>query len=340
MPQQAITTADQNMLDQPTKALMLIMSLEEEAVARILRHLEPEDIRILHELANKEFKPDSNYISTVYKEFLEASKLPFIPATDRKAYIERITQRSLGREKSINIFNGKAGQNKPFSFLETREAKTVAKLLEKENPQVIAAVISELSPSYSANVLEFMDHENRVQVIRRLASLTKLSGQTIESLHSAMEEQLAFMDFDMDMIIDGMGRVASILQRLPLNDTDQLLNDLSEDEPALAFKLRREMFSFEDIINVQGRGMQALIREVSNDQLLMALKTASEELKDKIMSAMSKRAAEILLDDLLTMGPAKLSEVEKSQQEIVDIALRLEAEGKLVIAGRGNEELV
>jgi len=324
---------------QPMKALMLIISMEEEAVSRTLRHLDPSDIRLLHKLANQEFKPDSASLFNIYQEFLEASRMPVIPAAEGKAYIERITQRSLGREESNNILKGKS-DHASFSCLQEREPGSVARLLDGENPQVIAAVLSEFAPNYAADVLKFMEHDKRVQVIRRLAGLKKLSGQTIEMLHSAMEEQLSHMDFEMDIAVDGMGRVASILQRLPLSETDLLLNDLAEEDPALSFKLRREMFSFEDIRNIQGRGMQALIREVSNDQLLMALKTASEELKDKILSSVSKRAAEILLDDLMTMGPAKLSEVEKAQQEIVDIALRLEAESKLVIAGRGGEELV
>jgi flagellar motor switch protein FliG len=321
------------------QALLLILSLEEDAVARVLRHLDPEDIRLIHELSKNEFKADAASIGVAYRNFLYDIKEPLLAPGEGKAYIERLAQRSLGREESKNLFSGRDGP-KPFSEIEERSPASVSSVLKDENPQVIAAILAELTPTFSANVITNFDRDLQTQVMSRLANLGEISSSTINALFRAVVDQLKDLENEDAVEIDGMSRAASILQRLPIADTDEVLASMSDEDPAMVHKLRRAMFCFEDLINIQGRGMQMLIKEISNDQLLLALKTASDTLKDKIMAAVSKRAAEILLDDLLAMGPVKLSEVEQAQQEIVDTALRLEAEGKIVIAGRGGEELV
>ncbi len=326
-------------MDKPTLALLLVLSLDEEAVARVLRHLEPEEIRILHELANQEMRPDADSLTLAYRNFLSEAGQPMLMSGEGMAYIERLTQKSLGRDESKSLFAQKE-HPRPFSEIERRRAEAVAYVLADENAPVIAAILAELSPAYASRVLTHFDRELQVKVLMRLANMEEIPSSTIEALYHAVNEQLSCLETDDGIPVDGMGRTASILQRLPIADTDEVLNGMGEFDPGLVFKLRRAMFSFEDLIEVQARGMQSVIKEVSNDQLLLALKTASDPLKDKILSSVSKRAAEILLDDLMAMGPVKLSEVEQAQQEIVDTALRLEAEGKIVIAGRGGEELV
>ena len=331
--------ANQNQLTKPQQALLLILSLEEDAVARVLRHMDAEDIKLIHELSKQEFKADAASIGLAYRNFLMDVKEPLLAPGEGKAYIERLAQRSLGREESRNLFSGKDAP-KPFSEIEERSPQAVAQILKDENPQVIAAILSELSPNFSANVIAAFERDTQIAVVSRLANLGEISAGTVQALFRAVVEQLKDLESGDAIEVDGMSRAASILQRLPIADTDEVLASMSDDDPAMVHKLRRAMFCFEDLENVQGRGMQMLIKEISNDQLLLALKTASDALKDKILSAVSKRAAEILLDDLMAMGPVKLSEVEQAQQEIVDTALRLEAEGKIVIAGRGGEELV
>ncbi|MDD5307695.1 MAG: FliG C-terminal domain-containing protein [Deltaproteobacteria bacterium] len=326
-------------IDKPMSALLLVLSLEEEAVSRVLRHLDPEDIRTLHQLASREFAPTGPRLTAAYQGFLAATREPVLPTGEGSAYIERLAQRSLGREESKIIFQTRDTEV-PFSDLERRNAKAVATVLEGENPRVIAAILSEISAAYAASVLAHFETALRVKVMLRLASLDQIPTQTIDALHRAVREQLSNVEAESGIPVDGIGRAASILQRLPMAEAEDLLGGIGEGDPGLAFKLRRQMFSFEDLVNVQGRGMQTLVKEVSNDQLLLALKTASDALKDKILTSVSKRAAEILIDDLSAMGPVKLSDVERTQQEIVDMALRLEAEGKIVIAGRGGEELV
>ncbi len=327
------------MLDKPIQALLLILSLEEDAVARVLRHFEPDDLRTLHGLAKTDFQADGNSLAIAYRNFLADVHEPLLAPGEGKEYIERLAQRSLGREESMSLFTS-SDMRRPFSAIERRNAQSVANVLMGENPQVIAAILAEITPAYAASVISYFESELQTQVVSRLASLDEVPGSTIEALRLAVEEQLNDLESGDTVSIDGMNRAASILQRLPIADTEEVLTGMGEEDPGMAHKLRRAMFSFEDLENVQGRGMQMLIKEVSNDQLLLALKTASDGLKDKILSSVSKRAAEILLDDLMAMGPARLSEVEQAQQEIVDTALRLEAEGKLVIAGRGGEELV
>jgi flagellar motor switch protein FliG len=326
--------------DKAAMALLLVLSLEEEAVSRVLRFFDPEEMRLLHSLASRDIKPNPENVNGAYRAFLDDVHTPLLATGEGTAYIERLAQRSLGREESKTLFKG-SEYARPFVDLEKRDAAEVANVLAGETPQVIAAILAELSPAYSSSVLASMERDVQVKVLARLATLDKIPGKTLDALYRAVEEQLSGLDGDDDgLSVDGMGRVASILQRMPIAETEELLTSIGEEDPGLAFSLRRAMFSFEDLINIQGRGIQALIKEISNDQLVLALKTASDVIKDKILSGVSRRAAEIILDDLMAMGPVKLSEVEKAQQEIVDTALRLESEGKIIVAGRGGEELV
>jgi len=326
--------------DKATLALLLVLSLEEEAVSRVLRFFEPDDIRLLHSLAGRDVKPNAESLNNAFRMFMDDVHTPLLASGEGTAYIERLAQRSLGREESKSLFKA-ADYERSFVDLEKRDAAEVASVLAEETPQVIAAILAELSPAYSSSVLASMERAAQVKVLARLATLDKIPGQTLEALYRAVDEQLSGRHAEEEgLSVDGMGRVASILQRMPIAETEELLTSIGEEDPGLAFSLRRAMFSFEDLVNIQGRGMQALIKEISNDQLVLALKTASDVIKDKILSGVSHRAAEIILDDLMAMGPVKLSEVEKAQQEIVDTALRLESEGKIVVAGRGGEELV
>ncbi len=325
-------------LSKATMGLFLILSLEEEAVARVLRYLSPEEIRKLHELAGGELKPTQEALITACRSFLSDTQRPVLMPGEGKSYIKKLTQRSLGRDESQALFE--SDWEHPLSRIEQYSPQAVASLFVNENPDIIAAVLAKLSPAYSSSVLSGFDKELQARVLSRIAKLGDIPGSTIETLCHAVEEQLSAIESEKEIGVDGFGKTASILQRLKLADTEEVLGLVAENDPELASKLRRAMFNFEDLLNVQGRGIQSLIKEVSNNQLLLALKTASDELKDRIMASVSKRAAEVLLDDLMAMGPVKLSEVEQAQQEIVDTALRLEAEGKIVIAGRGGEALV
>ena len=326
-------------LDKPTQAVLLIMSLEEDTVSKVLRHMTPEDIRALHALAGREYQTDSTSLARTYRDFLNAAKTPILPAGAGTAYIERLAQRSLGSDRSRSLFK-ESDHDKPFSSIERRTPEEVVAVLEPENPQVIAAILAELSPGYAAKVVSLMENEVQSKVLAKMATLESIPNTTVTALFTAVEDQLSEVDAGDSIQVDGIARVAGILSNLSIDETEDLLTNIGDEDPGMVLKLRRAMFGFEDLVSVQGRGMQAVIKEISNDQLVLALKTASDTLRDKILSSVSSRAAEILLDDLAAMGPVKLSEVEKAQQEIVDTALRLESEGAIVVAGRGGEEIV
>jgi flagellar motor switch protein FliG len=326
-------------LSKPTQAVLLVLSIDEETVAKVLRHMDPEDIRLLRDLAGKEYKASSTDLAITYRTFLNDARVPVLPSGAGTAYIEKLAQRSLGSEKSKSLFK-ESNHESPHASIERRSPGEVASVLEGENPQVIAAILAELTPEFSSNIINLFEKDLQAKVLNKLASLEAIPAATVTALCNAVEEQLSKVESGSQIRIDGVTRVANILSLMPQDETEDLLVNMGEEDPGMVFKLRRAMFGFEDLLNVQGRGMQAIIKEISNDQLVLALKTASDPLKDKILSSVSRRAAEILMDDLMAMGPVKLSEVEKAQQEIVDTALRLESEGKIVVAGRGGEELV
>lgn len=333
------TQIEQDSLTKPTQAVLLIMSLEEDTVSKVLRHMNPEDIRALHNLAGKEYKTDSTTLARTYRDFLNDAKTPILPAGAGTAYIERLAQRSLGSDRSRTLFK-ESDHDKPYSSIEKRTPEEVVSVLKTENPQVVAAILAELSPGFAAKVVNLCEAELQAKVLAKMATLESIPNTTVTALFSAVEDQLSEVDGGDQIQVDGIARVAGILSNLSIDETEDLLANIGDEDPGMVLKLRRAMFGFEDLANVQGRGMQSVIKEISNDQLVLALKTASDPLRDKILSSVSSRAAEILMDDLAAMGPVKLSEVEKAQQEIVDTALRLESEGAIVVAGRGGEEIV
>src|SRR5690606_11254007 len=217
----------------------------------------------------------------------------------------------------------------PLRVLSRIDPETLASLLGKEHAQSLAALLAHVEVDKAAAVLKYLPAHVQTEVVRRMASLESIPHTTIEEAERVLREELALVSEAKVATIDGLKRAADLVSRLDGEIGEKLLDSIDRTNEGLALAIKRSMFTFEDLLKVDNRDLQAVLKEVSSEQLRLALKSASPEMRDHVLGAMSRRAAEMLLDDLESMGPIKLSMVEDAQGQIVEVALQLQGDGKI-----------
>jgi flagellar motor switch protein FliG len=231
-------------------------------------------------------------------------------------------------------------ESRPLETIALMQARMVASLLEKEHPQTVALVLSTQHVEHASEILACLPEEIRADVVYRIAKIDKVSAEVINRIEEALHREIGMVAGKEQKQLGGIDKVVDLLGHLENNLDSEIIETIEESDAELAEEIRKRMFTFENLIALDGRSLQMILREVNNDSLTMALKTASEEMKEKIYANMSSRAADMIKDDLEAMGPVRLSEVEAMQQSIVKIAMKLEEEGKLVLGTGGGDELV
>jgi flagellar motor switch protein FliG len=230
------------------------------------------------------------------------------------------------------------GGQRSLESLEMVDAKSLANFLVNEHPQTVAVILAHLEPEKKGEVLKRLPEALQAEVVLRMANLEHVDPELIAEIDRVLKHQLANTATVEQSALGGVQPVAEMLNVMDKNTETAIMSRLEEKAPLLAEEIRKLMFVFEDITKIDDRGIQALMKEVDNSKLLLALKTSSEEIKNKIFKNMSARAVEMIKEDLSNMGPARLSDVEAAQQEIVNVARRLEGEGKILIARGGSED--
>lgn len=330
MPERELTGAE--------KAVLLLLSLEESAAAPIVGELAPEHIKRLREAAGQMKSVPAAALHQVYAEFLSKSSEAVAVPRGGMGFIRRISARALGEPVTQGIF-----EDKPLTSIDrvaAAEVDTLAGLLVNEDPQLTAALLSQLPPEKAAAVLELLPEETRPIVLTRLGSMTEIPGHLVEEIASALAAELPEPGAGGGVLVDGIARSAALVRALSKETGELLLSDVEAENELLAQEIRQAMYSFEDLKLVDARSMRELLKAVPGDRLTLAIKTASQELITHIFSGMSKRAAERVREDLELLGAVRLADVEAAQQEIVEIALRLAAEGTLNLGGGGGDEFV
>jgi flagellar motor switch protein FliG len=226
----------------------------------------------------------------------------------------------------------------PFSFLQKAESKNLLTFIQDEHPQTIALIVSHLPHAKASEILSGLPVPKQIEVVKRVANMEQTNPEVISEVERALESRLSSMLSQNFMAIGGVATVAEMLNLTDRTTEKYIMEGLDEDDPQLVEEIRRLMFVFEDINLVDDKGIQAVLKEVENDQLALALKTASEELRDKIFRNMSERAATMIGEDMEFMGPVRVSDVEAAQQKIVDVVRRLEDSGEIIISGRGGDK--
>ncbi len=321
------------------KAAILLRAIGEDAAAEVMRHLDPKDIRKIGSHMANVSNISAEEETEVLKEFGGAAQGGDI-GFEGKQYIKAILNKALGNEKASRIMDSLTTMSYPgIEALKWLDSKTVANLMKNEHPQTIAVVLSQLDSEPSSQVLAALPEHLQTDVALRLATMEEVAPEVLSGLSESLQESLAGATTAKAMNVMGPKVIADILARLDKTTEGTIMSSLTERNPALAEAIRSLMFVFDDLVKLDDRGMQEILKEVSKEDLPLALKAAGPDVRDKIFRNMSRRAAEMIREDMEARGPAKLSDVERAQQNILKTCRKLEEEGRVVIGG-GGEELI
>lgn len=324
------------------RAAILLLSLGEQEATAILKHMEPREVqKVGMAMAALENVPREK-VTSILSQFVDSVENQTGLGGDSRQYIRNILTSAIGPDKASGLIN-RIMQNTEAKGLDTlkwMDAKSIADMIQKEHPQIIAIVLAYLDGEQAAEVLELFPEPLKVDVIMRVATLDGIPPSALKELNDVMEKQFSGKTGAKASGIGGIKTASGILNFMDSAVNAELISKIRETDDALGTRLEDNLFIFEDILKLDNRNLQLLLREVSSDALLLSLKGSSEALKDKIFSNMSSRAAEMLKDDLDAKGPVRLSEVEAAQKEILQTVRKLASTGEIVLGGSGGEALV
>lgn len=323
------------------KAAILVNYLGKDAIRVLFTKMDDGDIRKLIHLMSKYKIVPVHITKRVLEEFYET-----LSESEDFIFSEKISSKesiidALGEERARGIMGGlniASAGGRTLESLEMVDAKALSTFLVNEHPQTVAVILAHLEPEKKGEVLRRLPEALQAEVVLRMANLDNVDPELIADIDKVLKNQLSNTHTVEQSSLGGVQPVAEMLNVMDKNTEQSIMSRLEEKDPLLAEEIRKLMFVFEDIIKIDDRGIQILLKEVPNDRLLLSLKTANEDIRAKIFKNISARAAEMLREDLSNMGPARLSDVEGAQQEIVNVARRLEAEGKIIIARGGTED--
>jgi len=323
------------------KAAILINYLGKDAIKVLFTKMEDTDIKkVLHLMTKFKVVPVSvtkKVLEEYYEMLSESEEFIFSAQMQSKDMIID----ALGEERARSILGGlniSSGSGRTLESLEMVDAKSLSTFLVNEHPQTVAVILAHLEPEKKGEVLRRLPESLQAEVVLRMANLDNVDPELIAEIDKVLKNQLSASHTVEQASLGGVQPVAEMLNVMDKNSEQSIMSRLEEKDPLLAEEIRKLMFVFEDIAKIDDRGIQILLKEVPNDKLLLALKTAHEDIRTKIFKNISARAADMLREDLNNMGPARLTDVESAQQEIVNAARRLEAEGKIIIARGGTED--
>ncbi|HEX5804548.1 MAG TPA: flagellar motor switch protein FliG [Azospira sp.] len=324
------------------KAAILLVSLGEERAADVLKHLGPREVqKIGHAMAALRTVPRSR-VETVLDDFNKTAIESAAVHTDTDAYIRSVLTKALGDDKASNLISRilQGGDTAGIEGLKWMDAPTVADLIKNEHPQIIATILVHLEHDHSSEILNQFTERLRNDVILRIATLEGIQPAALKELNDVMLRILSGSSNLKKAAMGGIRPVAEILNYMGTANETSVIDAIREYDPDLAQKILDEMFVFENLLDLEDRSIQLLLREIQSDSLILAMKGASPELREKIFKNMSQRAAEMLREDLEARGPVRVSEVEAEQKEILKIVRRLADEGQIVLGGAGGEQMI
>lgn len=331
---------DASKLDGLTKAAILLLAVGSGNASKILKLLPPETVEeVTRELAGLGRVPRALQDSVV-SEFYSLTMASQYAGEGNLDYAKRILAESLEGKQAERVLAQiqTQVQKTPFAFLQRAESENLLTFIQEEHPQTIALILCHLPHHKAAEILAGLALQKQIEVIKRVANMEQTNPEVIREVEKGLEGRLANMLVQSMEKAGGVPTVSEILNLADRATEKAVLEGLEAEDADLVEQIRRLMFVFEDIKMVNDKGIQAVLKEVDNEELSLALKTASEELKSKVFKNMSERAAQLIQEDMQYMGPVRVSDVEAAQQRVVDIVRRLEESGDLVIEGRGGDQ--
>ena len=321
---------------------ILLMSLGEEEAAQVFKYLAPKEVQKIGQAMSKLKGITRERIDQVLGTFHTVAESETSIGMDSDAYIRTVLTRALGDDKAAYLLDRilQNGDSSGIESLRWMAPQNVAELIKGEHPQIIASILVHLERDQASAILNQFTPQVRHDVVLRIATLDGIQPNALRELNDVLGKLLSGTDTMKKSALGGVRTAAEILNFLGTTQETAVIEAVREFDADLAQKILDEMFVFENLLDVDDRGIQALLREVQSESLIVALKGANQELRDKIFKNMSQRAAEMLRDDLEAKGPVRVSEVEAEQKEILKIVRRMAEEGQIVLGGKGDDQFV
>ncbi|GHV50997.1 flagellar motor switch protein FliG [Spirochaetia bacterium] len=324
------------------KAAAFLVSIGSEVSSEIFKYLREDEIETLtFEIARME-TIEAEQRDSVLQEFQELMMANQFITSGGIDYARELLEKSLGSQKAIDIINRMTSslQVRPFDFIRRTDPGHLLNFIQQEHPQTIALILAYLEPNKSSVILKSLPHEVQSDVARRIATMDRTSPEVLREVERVLEKKLSTLSSEDYTAAGGVGSIVEILNMIDRSSEKTIIESLEDEDPELAEEIKKRMFVFEDIVMIDDKSIQKIMREVDSSELSKALKSVDTEVQDKIYRNMSKRAAAMLKEDMEFMGPVRLKDVEEAQQKIVGIIRKLEDSGEIVVARGGEDEMV
>lgn len=329
-------------MDGIERAAILLLSIGEKNAAEVLKHLEPRQVQKVGMAMTTLNSVSKVKMQTVMVDFISAIEDETSLTIDTEDYLRTVLIEALGEEKAtpfidrILVSDKDSGLNR----LKWLDGRLIADVIRNEHPQIIATILIHLDSEQSAEVVRYFSAEKRAEVLLRMCNIDTVKPEAISELGKVIEKQLSGQKVAKTSSVGGIKTVADVINYLDGAMEEEVLDKIKDWDEDLSDKIRDKMFVFENIADMDDRSVQTLLRDVTSEQLKLALKGTTETTKDKIFANMSRRAADLLRDDIEVQGPVKVSEVEKAQRDILGIARGLAEDGKISLGSKGGEEMI
>lgn len=321
-------------------AAVLLMSLGEAEAAEVFKHLSPKEVQKLGEAIARTRSVTRERVDDVVGKFTDVAASQSLLVGDAGDYVRSVLKRALGDDKAALLIDRilEGGDVSGIESLKWMDSVSVAELLRSEHPQIVAAILVHLDYDQAADVLKLLTERQRNEVMLRIATMEGIQPTALKDLNEVLFHVLSGTDKVRKSSLGGIKTAAEMINLMGANIEGTVVESIRSHDPDLAQKIMDKMFVFDDLIKLDNKAIQTVLKEVASDTLISALKGAQPELKDKILSNMSSRAAETLREDLESRGPMRLSEVEAQQKEILKVVRRLADEGQIVVGGGGADD--
>ncbi|MCI8372749.1 MAG: flagellar motor switch protein FliG [Lachnospiraceae bacterium] len=324
------------------KAAILLIALGPEKSSVIFKELKEEEIEELTLVIANTRSVSASMKEEVLNEFYEVCLAQQYIAEGGIAYAKELLEKALGSEKAMDVIGRLTAslQVRPFEFIRKTDASQLLNFIQDEHPQTIALILSYLSPAQAAGIVSAIPPNKQADVAKRIAQMDRTSPDVIKEVEKILEKKLASLVNQDYTIIGGVDAIVEILNTVDRGTEKYIMENLEIDEPELAEEIRKKMFVFEDILILDDRAIQRVLRDVENADLALALKGANEEVQNVIFNNQSKRLATMIKEDMEFMGPVRMKDVEEAQQKIVNVIRKLEDSGEIVISRGGGDEII
>lgn len=324
------------------KAAILLLYLGNEVTSKVYEHLDDDEIKKISKSMAKLGHISRSTITEVVENFTTVINPEAGIFSQGEEFVRRILEKALGPVKADILMEElhASSYGDLVDVLANMDAKSIANFLSQEHPQTIAVILAKLKSKQTSEIISLLPPELQAEVVMRIADVEQVSPEILQEIDDVMKKEIKSMGGTARYKVGGVEKVVDMFNHFDRSKEKQILDKLDVISPPLAEIIRKHLFTFEDVFHLDDRSIQSIMREVSNDTLTLAMKTSPDEVKDKIFKNISSRAAEMIKEDLEVMGPVRLSDVEKAQSEIIKIVRKMEEEGKIVLAGRGGDDVL